>query len=164
MRPSYWWLLVIVCILGIFCAYLVTAKSMQESDLAQIQTLLSDAKSAIERKNIRQAMSYVSRNYHDQYGMNYDTLKLQAVQALRTQYKYQIVLEDTSIETAKERATVRTRVTVLLSSETNGGLEPIFKKHVTLYLQKEKARRFLILPIMTWRVNSISGLPNEFVE
>lgn len=164
MKLSYWLLLAIVCILGGFYAYFVTANSVQESDQVQIQTLLTDAKAAIEQKNIRRVMSYVSRNYHDHYGLNYDSLKLQVVQALRTEDNYQIVLENTLIETAKETATVRTRVTVLLGSATNGGLEPVFKKDVTLHLQKEKAKRFLILPSMAWRVTSISGLPNEFVE
>jgi hypothetical protein len=67
-------------------------------------------------------------------------------------------LEDTSTQILGNTASVRTKVTVLLSSQSNH-VEPIFKGYIVLNLRKERTKRFLILPVNTWKVLSATGPP-----
>jgi hypothetical protein len=141
-----------------FTTYFYATQTSTLSDEEQIQMLLLNGRNFIERKDIKGVMSCISKDYHDQYGRTYSSLKAEVFQALKTYDNYNVILEDTSTQILGNTASVRTKVTVLLSSQSNH-VEPIFKGYIVLNLRKERTKRFLILPVNTWKVLSATGPP-----
>lgn len=126
-------------------------------DEQQIRTLLAAGETAVEQRNMRAAMSCVSRDYSDPAGFDRDGLRLQIVQAFRSTEGYDVSLQTIGISVNGDSAQARTDISV--AAIENGSRDPVFSGPVNFELKKEPARRFLVFPVQAWRVSRISGLP-----
>ena len=142
--------------------YAKMAGRPQPSEEEQIHALLATGQSAIERKDLRDALSCVSREYSDSAGLTFETLRLQGAQAFREQSKYDVVLNDTSIEIHGETAHVDTKATVLLIFGRD--VHQVFSGPLSISLRKEKSKRWLVFPADAWKVIRMDGIPGEFRE
>lgn len=163
MRKSSWVVLALVVVLAAGAVYLRASSRPKLSEEEQVQTFLSDGQEAIERKDLRGIMSCVSTEYSDAVGMTYDAIRLQAVEAIRTEGTYNVLLENPSIRIDGESAVIETRPTIYLVTG-NGSQHRVFSQTLTLYLEKEDVKRFLVLPTKAWKVVRVDGLHDVFVE
>lgn len=163
MRRSSWAVLGMICALAGVLICLRTAGRTQLSEEDQVHSLVAKGQTAIERKDLRGALSRVSRDYSDPAGFNFETLRLQAIQAFRTDDSYKVVLENTSIRVQGDDALVEADVSVAVISD-NKKMHWVFTGPMNISLRNEKSKRWVVVPVKTWKVISIGGLPNEFTE
>lgn len=162
MRKSSWMVAGLICVLAAVLICVKTSGRPQPSEEEQIHTLLAKGQSAIERKDLRDALSCVSREYSDSAGFTFETLRLQGAQAFREQGKYDVVLDDTSIEIRGETAQVEAQATVLLIFGRD--VHQVFSGPLSISLRKEKSKRWLVFPADAWKVIRMDGIPGEFQE
>lgn len=127
------------------------------SDEQQIRELLAAGEAAVEQRNMRAALSCVSRDYSDPAGFDRDGLRLQIIQAFRSVDGYDVSLQTMGIVIDGDSAEVRTDISV--AAFDDGGRSPMFTGPVTFRLKKEPARRLLVFTTKAWRVSGMSGLP-----
>jgi len=122
--------------------------------------LLAKGQSAIERKDLKGVMSCVSKDYRDSTGLTFDALHMHALEAIRAEGHYDVLLEHTSVEVRGKTASAKARATVFLGCD-HAGMQRLFSNSVTLHFKKEKSKRFLVIPTRTWKVARINGLPTD---
>ena len=162
MKRSSWIILGLVCVLAIALMIIRATSRAPLSDEEQIHLLLGECESAVEHKDLKRAFAHVSRDYSDEAGFAFETLRLQAIQAFRIEGRYDILLEDTAILVSGETAEVKTRASVSLISDGDAG--EVFSGPLTIALRREKSTRWVVLPTKQWKVVSISGLPAALEE
>jgi len=137
---------------------LIAVRRSPPSDRLLVQNLLKDAKEAVEAQDVRATMALISRNYKDDFGNSRDDLRAYAIAYYREADRISITLDQPIIHLDGPRAHVD--VTVTLDVRTRGSLSSQrISIPVTLFLAKEPARRFLILPYRRWQVTSVSFAP-----
>lgn len=156
MRRSSWVVVGVIVALVAALAYARMAGRPELSDEEQIQALLTKGRLAIERKNLKDALSCISPSYSDSAGMKYDALRLQAASAFQERGQYEALLENTALDVKDRRAHVEVDVTLTLVS--GGQRNRLYSGRMGLSLEKEASKRWLVIPVQTWKVTEISGL------
>lgn len=149
----------VVIILGIGIPVALTAaRRTPPSDRAQILSLLQDGEKAVEAQDLGATMALISRSYEDGFGNSRDDLRAYAIAYYREADRISIAVDRPSVQLTGRRA--RVDVTVTIDTRNRGSLSSQrMTIPVTLFLAKEPARRFLILPCTRWRVTSVSVSP-----
>ena len=159
MKRSSW--ITVIVILTALAALAVSKLSHRTapSDEDRIHALLVKGQTAIERKDLKAAMSCVSRDYQDANGLKYDALRIQAIQAFQQEGKYDVVLEDAAIALAGDKAEVTTTVTISLATQTT--MSRILSSPLRIHLAREPARRWLVIAVKVWKITRIDGTSFE---
>lgn len=156
MRRSSW---VVVGLIVVLAAALLYARMAGRTDLTdedQIQALLAKGQSAIENKDLKGALSCISRDYSDRAGLKFDTLRLQAAQAFQERGRYDVTLENASMAVDGDKAEVEVGVTLDLT--TQGKRNRVYAGRMGLSLRKEEGKHWLVIPVQKWKVTEIGGL------
>ena len=143
----------------LFAGVLIYARSAGRpklTDEEQIQTLLAKGQSAVERKDLKGALSCISRSYSDAGGLKFDTLRLQGARAFQERGVYDVSLENVSMVVNGDRADGAVDVTLDLAS--GGSRHRVYSGHMGLSLRKEESRHWLVIPVREWKVTEINGL------
>ena len=162
MRRSSWVVGGLIILLAAALFYARTAARPNLTDEEQIHTLLANGQSAIERKDLRDALSCVSRSYSDSAGLKFDALRLQGARAFQEEGRFDISLENTSVKVRDDKAEVETEVALDLTSV--GNRSEVFAGHISLLLRKEESKRWGLIPARAWKVTRINGLTAELGE
>ena len=128
----------------------------------QISSLVMDAKSAVEQKDVRRTMAFISETYADSNGMSRSSLRTMVIRAYKDFERYSIALNKADITITGETAKVELDVRVTGYYERQN--TEVFSGPITLTLQKESARRWLVFPTTKWRISGTSGLPDIGTE
>lgn len=156
MRRSTWIVLVLVVALGGLIGYQRLSAPLPP-DEEQIRTLLTEGEKAIESRSVNGALACVSKDYSDPSGFNRDGLRLQVIEAFRSADGYDVTLQTANMRLDGDNAEVQTSAT--LAALDKFGRHEVFSGPITIRLKKESARRYLVLPVRTWRVVGMTGLP-----
>ena len=162
MKRSSWIVIALILAIAVALVALKAAGKPRLSDEDQIHALLVKGQTAIRHKDLKAAMSCVSTSYSDRSGSKYEALRVQAIQAFQQEGNYDCLLENTTISLDRDAASVQTTVTISLASGTS--LHKVFSEPITIRLTKERSRRWLILPVESWKIIGIDGLTVESAE
>jgi hypothetical protein len=162
MKRSSWIVIALILAIAVALAVFKDASKLRLSDEDQIHALLVKGQTAIRHKDLKAAMSCVSTRYSDRSGSKYEALRVQAIQAFQQEGNYDCLLENTTISLDRDAASVQTTVTISLASGTS--LHTVFSEPITIHLKKERSRRWLILPVESWKIIGIDGLTVESAE
>lgn len=156
MRRSSWAVVGLIVLLTLALVYARMAGRPGLSDDEQIQALLTKGQSGVERKDLRDALSCVSRSYSDPAGLKFETLRLQVAQGFQERGRYNVTLENVKLAVEGDRA--RAEVDVTLDLLSNGKGNRVYAGRLDLSLRKEASRHWLVIPSQAWKVTEISGL------
>ena len=142
----------VLVLLGV--RYQVALNRQTESDEQQIASLIQRGESGVERKNAREAMSIVSKDYKDSIGMTYRVMQIRVANALDSAENPDVTITQPVIRTNGDEGTMQFHVRVVdRRNDTN-----LFEHDMTLQLRKEKLHKYLIFTSHEWRVTSTQGL------
>ena len=142
-------------VIGLAAGYFVFSRE-RGSDSDQITAMIERGRQGIERKSLNTAASCLSKSYSDQYGMNYDRIRVWAAQAFRAETSYEVAVDAPQVTVQGDQAQARTHVVV--STVASGDRQQVFSGDVLLRLRKERVRRYLIFPAREWKVISMEGI------
>lgn len=137
-------------------AYVIFAYATvdRRDDQTRVNDLFVRASSALEKRDLGGTICYVSENYKDPSGTNYDQLRAILAQALRTEQNYAIEYTIKETRIVSDSASASLRVTV--RSKNNNTI--LYRRDLNLTLTKESGRHALIIPATFWRVTSVDNL------
>ncbi|MHB1457173.1 MAG: Cif family virulence factor [Armatimonadota bacterium] len=162
MKKTSWVILAVIIALILFLIYQNVSKNNALSGELQISMLANDAKSAVEQKDVRRTMSYISDAYSDSNGMSRASLRAMVIRAYKDFDRYSIVFNKADITVTGDTAKVELDVRV--SARNQYQYIEVFSGPVTLFLQKVPARQWLIFSTSKWLVSGTSGLPSMTME
>lgn len=162
MKKTSWAILsIIIALLG-FVAYHNASKNLALSGEEEISALILDARSAVERKDYRRTMSYISADYSDSAGMSADALRAMIIRAYRDTKRYSVAIDKADILVTGDKA--RADLDVKVYTSFNHSNSMVLDGKMNLLLRKEPARRWLVFPTSKWRIYGVSGLPADISE
>ncbi len=117
-----------------------------------IRILLAEGESAVEAKNIAEAMVFVSRSYHDESGLNYFAVRRVLGWTFARFQSLDVRLYDVRVEVRGERASASGQLQVL--SQDRGERvyllgTPLAAEQVSIALVKET---------LGWKVTAVNGI------
>jgi hypothetical protein len=124
------------------------------SEEEQIASLIQRGVSGIERSDVRTAMSVVSKDYKDNYGTTYGSLKIRAADAMNSSVRPDVTITQPVIQVNGDQAEMRAHVRMM----DRHGDQLIFEHDLTFRLRKEQLHRYLIFPTREWRIVTVDGL------
>lgn len=154
MRKSLWIIFSMIFVLAIATLYLKLSSEPHLSNEEQIQALLAEGETAIESRNVRQAMSLVSADYKDSIGFTYPTLRIEVMQAFRSADAFDVILGHPKIHISGNSAVVNLDVSV--AAIRAGERQNVFSSPVSLKLRLERQTRYFFFHTPKWRIISIS--------
>ncbi|MHB1000545.1 MAG: Cif family virulence factor [Armatimonadota bacterium] len=163
MKKTSWIVLAIILVL---LGMLFVNKVRQGSSLSdeeQISAILVDGKAAVEEKNLRHILSYISEDYTDSAGLSSDSLRAMFIKAFRDNARYSITIKDIDMKLNGDTAYTTLDTTVYANYNPTDAQE-VFTGPVQLVLKKEKSRKWLVFPADKWKVIGASGLPTGIGE
>lgn len=147
--------LVIACLM--FLALFMESRRPLPPDSIQIRDVLSGVQQAVEKRRLGEAMSFVSRDYTDDTGTNYNGLMKLGREAFRSSGKYDVSMSDQEISVSGDKAEAKLNARVRLIY-TVDDYDILFDEQLTLYFSREKVRRWVVLPGYRWRISGVDGL------
>jgi hypothetical protein len=137
----------------------VRARMPVGSDPEQIRALLDRGESAVERREIGEAMRLVSADYRDGNGFTRDALRIMVGRALRDAQSVDVSIPERSVKIQvdpdEQHATLTCDVSVRLAERAAGTVAR--DAHLTFRLRKEPTRIFGVFPSREWRVTRADG-------
>jgi ketosteroid isomerase-like protein len=162
MKKTSWAILIVILMLILFLVYENASQNKDMSGEEQISSLIIDAKSAVEHKDLRRTMSYISDDYTGSDSMSRSQMQAYIIKAYRDSDRYSIAITKADIQVTGD--TAKADLDVKIYSSYNHQNDEVFNGPVTILLKKEPARRWLIFPTSKWRVSGASGLPTLSME
>lgn len=156
---KFWIIVLCVVVLALAAGY-IAANFWRGSDEDQINGVVESGRQAIQKKSVGMAGSCLSKNYSDEYGMNYDRIKMFALQAFHTESRYELAIDAPQIQVNGNQAEAKMHVSLVV--DTSGARDEVFAGDIVLHFKKEKARRYYIYPVKDWKVTAISGIGKVF--
>ena len=126
------------------------------SDESRIKKLFREGAKAVEKEDLDAAMSKVSYNYRDEYGLTYLYMKEMMKSAFERMKDFKVEYEDLKINIADRTATadMDVRIIATIGNETGYVLGDLSNPaHLKFTLEKERT---------TWLVTKTEGLPFHF--
>lgn len=151
----------IVLVLAAVLIYINVSSRQRYSEEDKIHLMLNQMETAVERKDIGDVFSHISRDYSDSTGYKYDTLRMLALNAFRTNADYNLVLERPEIAVTGDKTKVGLNVSINSSLEDQE-MREIFSGPLEIFMRKEKSHKWLFIPVSIWRIDSIDGLPTDY--
>lgn len=122
-------------------------------DDLQIQSMVEDTVTAVNKQDLGGTIRCVSENYKDSEGLSRDRLRMIVAQAFRADPGFRVSAKIVETNVARDTAVVPVHAVI---KDRLG--QKIFDKTLVLQMRKEKARHMWILPTRAWRV---TGITNE---
>jgi hypothetical protein len=147
-----------IIILCIIIALPIIIYLLFPSDESRIKKLFKEGSKAIERKDLDAVMSKVSFNYHDEYDMNYLTIKESMKSLFRQMSAIKIEYENLKIKVNKNTAIADADVSIIATVGNETGYvfgDPAKPFHLTFALDKERVK---------WLVTKTEGLPRNWLK
>lgn len=146
--------LIVIAVFGIFAF----AAFGHRSDAGQIRSIVQNTAASVERHDVKGVLSYVSKDYRDEYGLKYDNLKMLVAQVLRDEKTFTAKAQVTNIKTYGDAAKINVQVTV---NDSDG--RAVYNRNIYVSLKKEDGRGLLFIPRKEWKIVSADnlGLENE---
>lgn len=162
MKKSSWLIIIVIVALSVGLLVLRASSKPALTDQEQVHALVVKGETAIEQKDLKSAMSCVSKKYKDPSGTNFEQLRAQAIQAFQQEGKYDVVMENTVITVDGETASARATVTIGLV--TKGAIRRLFSNDITIRLAREKSTHWVVIPVKAWAITSIEGAAFDMGE
>lgn len=162
VRKSSWLALglIVVIAVGLVITHRATRQPLSTED--EIRLFLARVEAAIERKDLQAALSCVDRDYSDPAGYTYESLRLQGVQALRAEGRYDVSMEEMLINVQNDQSLVQAEVSIALIS--NDTIHHVFTAPVKFHLNKKSERQWLVVPVKRWKIHQIDGIQGRLTE
>lgn len=144
---------IVVAIVG--AGYIAANRGLNKPDDILIRELMHRGETAVERKDLKMAMSCISTDFRNSAGGNYDGLRLFVAQAFRSEMSYSVQLDAPDITINGNSAKAVTKVS--LYNTVSQPYSSIFSGSITLILQKETQKRYWVFPVKEWKIISFSG-------
>lgn len=147
----------------VFVVFYLEAHKVKPEDDVQIRNVLTGLEQVIEKKNTRIGLDLVSRRYMDELGTNYVRLKAEAQRVFRQSGQFQVDVSSPDVTVNADTASVNLKAVV---SEINadGSSKVVFEGPVSLFFEREKCKKWVVLPDYRWRVTRSSGAASYFVS
>jgi hypothetical protein len=149
-------IIALIALLAIYCIWAVTTID-RRSEAQRLQAVFVEGKAALESRDLGAAMSFVSKDYKDDSGLNYERLRALAAQAIRSETQFRLETHLLALTQTDNKATARVRV---LATAADSGVT-LYARELTVTLRKEKTRHALFIPTETWRVVKFDNLGFE---
>jgi len=141
---------------GVVIAWRAATREEHVPDQIRIRSLLEQGRQFVMARDLRGAMSCISRDYRDSRGMTRESLRQTAAHAMQSSGDFEITMDAPEIRLSGRHAIARTHVEV---STIIGGLPtPRVSMDLEIHLSKERARRWVLFPITRLRVTALEGL------
>jgi hypothetical protein len=135
------------------------ARQPKVADVDQIRGLLAQGERALEQRQVSAAMHVVSRDYRDESGNRYPTLRALAGRQMRYLDSIDITLPDRRmrIDIAPDGKHANAYAWVDLRAETRSGEVHNLSSVITFAFVKEPVRYYLLFPSAEWRLVKMEG-------
>lgn len=121
----------------------------------QVRERLEEVRQAIERRDLNTIMDAISDDF-EAFGYSPDRLRVEIASAFRRGVKPHVRYTNPSVNVIGKEATVNMQVEVWWEEQGFVGRhEPT---DIQLYLRKEPAHKWLVIPTEKWRVVDIEGV------
>ncbi len=144
-------------VIGIGVVYWYTSPYRYSNEI-QIVNILADEQTAIRNKDVKGVLAHVSSSYNDSAGNNYDSLRIMALDTLRSGTKFDSLIEHQFVTVNGDTAHADIAVTVTRTSP-EGSIDKLFSGPLTISFRKYKTKRWYIVPVRAWKITSTDGLP-----
>ncbi|MER3474750.1 MAG: hypothetical protein C4335_12135 [Armatimonadota bacterium] len=121
----------------------------------QVRQRLEEIRLAVERRDLNAIMDAISNDF-EAFGYSPDRLRLEIASAFRRGVKPHVRYTNPSINVIGKEATVNLRVEVWW--EDRGLVSRHEPTDIQVYLRKEPARKWLVIPDEKWRVVDVEGV------
>ena len=143
---------------GVGTKLAVDAAHPRGSDQEQLERMLVDGQSAVERKDIPGVTRFISEDYRDSLGLSASSVKYQIGDYLRSHGALQLNIPSRSVEIQVnpdgKTGSVRFHVTAT-SASANGSSRS--DMDMSLGVKKERVYYYVVFPGEEWRVTSAEG-------
>lgn len=143
-----------VLLIALFVLWRIAATPIPPED-QQVRERLEEVRLAIVGRDLNTVMDAISNDF-DALGYTRERLRLEAAAAFRRGIHSHIRYSDVGVNVVGKESTVTMRVEV--SWEEQGYLNRHEPMDVRLYLRKEPAKKWLVVPTEKWRVVSVEGV------
>lgn len=151
MRRGVLWTILLLAVMGYVVWALVTLD--KRPDKVQISDLVYSTVDAVRNRDLEGTVACISRRYRDDEGFNYDRLKLTAAEALRIERPFDVAARIVSIRITGLHAVLKIDARARFLDE-----DLVYRRSLTVHLNKERARHAGVIPIRVWRIVRIEGL------
>ncbi|MGQ9454492.1 MAG: hypothetical protein ACUVRS_07360 [Armatimonadota bacterium] len=151
MRRGVLWAILLLAMMGYIVWALITLD--KRPDKVQIRDLVYSTVDAVRNRNLEGAVACISRRYRDEEGFNYERLRLMAADALRIERPFDVAARVVSIKITGLHAVLKIDARARFLDE-----DLVYRRSLTVHLNKEHARHAGVIPIRVWRVVRIEGL------
>jgi hypothetical protein len=157
-------IIVLLIAIIVACSYVVAwwavaPRTMWDSGRKQFSSLMNQAVSAIEHRDLNGAMAVISLNYRDSHGLTYAALRIRAAQVLQTARHIEVPGSLHRLLFRGDTAQAQYYAVVRVDGEE------VFRGDLRLELRKEMETtwRYLIFRyrVKEWKIVAIEGYPSE---
>ncbi|MEJ5252786.1 MAG: hypothetical protein HPY54_06855 [Chthonomonadetes bacterium] len=121
----------------------------------QVRDRLEEIRLAVEQRDLNAIMDAISQDF-DAFGYSPDRLRIEIASAFRRGIKPHLRYSNPSVNIIGKEASVNMRVEVWW--EDQGSVSRHEPTDIQVYLRKEPARKWLIIPTEKWRVVDVEGV------
>jgi hypothetical protein len=154
------WLVVLLALASVAALYWTSlAQRPQGADAAQIKTLMIRGERLLEERNIAGAMGLVSRDYRDDEGFRYGSLRAVAGRKLHEARSVDVTLPERllriEVRPDGREAVAQARVDLRVASDYDTVHDA--SANLTFRFRKEPVRYYLMFPGEEWRLVKMEG-------
>ncbi len=121
----------------------------------QVRDRLEEIRLAVEQRDLNAIMDAISQDF-DAFGYSPDRLRIEIASAFRRGIKPHLRYSNPSVNIIGKEASVNVRVEVWW--EDQGSVSRHEPTDIQVYLRKEPARKWLVIPTEKWRVVDVEGV------
>jgi ketosteroid isomerase-like protein len=99
---------------------LIPACSRKSTDEEMVRNAVKEAAGAAEAKDVKGFMAYISKDYHDDYGNDYDAVKGIIFYRFMRPGPISVFIRDVKVEVKGDRALVNARAVLVRGKEAEG--------------------------------------------
>lgn len=143
-----------VILAGLLVLWRVAVTPVPPED-QQVRDRLEEIRLAVEQRDLNAIMDAISQDF-DAFGYSPDRLRIEIASAFRRGIKPHLRYSNPSVNIIGKEASVNMRVEVWW--EDQGSVSRHEPTDIQVYLRKEPARKWLVIPAEKWRVVDVEGV------
>lgn len=148
-------LILVTLLAGAAGVYQISLNRQRTPDRQQIARLMEYARQGVQRKDAKQAVSIVSKDYKDGIGFTYRMIRLRTFDALNSDIRPEVSFSNPTISVTGDTAAFGATVELYNGKDNSG---PMFNQQLLFHFRKENLHKYLIFRTREWRVTAIDGL------
>jgi hypothetical protein len=113
-----WTVVIVILLLGVGFLIFILAPRKKPSDEEQIRQMFIQAERDVNQGNTSGLLSIVSRNYHDERGFNFPTIRALLAQWQRSRERANVTVYNLGLQIEGKQASISALVTVEFNSNT----------------------------------------------